>query len=46
MRDPRHRESGTRNDATAKILDDTTHEDLLEQERQLSRSTPALDFLI
>ncbi len=33
-------------DATAKILDETTLEDLLEKEQQLSRSVPVLDFHI
>ncbi|MCC7373398.1 MAG: Rrf2 family transcriptional regulator [Verrucomicrobiales bacterium] len=33
-------------DATAKILDETTLEDLLEKEQHLSRSLPVLDFHI
>ncbi|MBL9135563.1 MAG: Rrf2 family transcriptional regulator [Verrucomicrobiales bacterium] len=33
-------------DATAKILDETTLEDLLEKEQHLSRSVPVLDFHI
>lgn len=33
-------------DATAKILDETSIEDLLEKEQHLSRSVPVLDFHI